>query len=267
MTPLDHQQMENQVPSQLLDKDVHSLSEDFHGTMEDCQALIKRYNKLVTITRHLLREVSQLVTSEDLKPTDLASADAYYKKVEKGLSICLILGEAVHQEGPLDDMIGLYLLGAKQEAATIVANAQKQVADQVEDQGKLGEQLREKNEYVKALEEKVAKLEQQAVDAEESRPIGDTLERIRLEADEYVKTIIAEADRYSRKRKLIADDHVLFAQKEADEYASKRKQELRKEEERLAELAKRLQHQFEGKVDGVLTTISEYVSVETLEID
>lgn len=266
MSQLNSQQQGSMVSPQI-DKELHSLSEDFHGTMEDCQALITRYNKLLTITRHLLREVTQLVTTEELNPSDLASVESYYQKMEKGLSVCLILGEGINQEGNLDDMIGRYLLGAKQEAASIVAKAREQVASQGDGQAELRDQLREKEEQVKRLEAELACREQPPVDTVPSILIGGNLERARLEADDYVKTTMAEADRYSRKRKVIADDHVVFAQKEADEYATKRRQELRIEEERLTELTKRLQDQFEGKVEGVLTTISEYAAVESINMD
>lgn len=266
MSQPNSQQQENNVSSQI-EEELHLLSADFHGTMEDCQSLIMTYNKLFTITRHLLREVTQLATIEGLDPSDVASVESYSQKMEDGLNICLILGESINQEGSLDDMIGRYLLGAKQEAASIVAKAYEQAASQGDGQGELREQLREKEEQVKRLETELARREQPTVETDVRILIGEDLERAKLEADDYVKTTMAEADRYSRKRKLIADDHVVFAQKEADEYATMRRQELRKEEERLTELTKRLQNQFEGKVEGVLTTISEYAAVESIKVD
>lgn len=244
-------------------QEVRGLSHEFTETMDDCQSLIKRYNQLLKVTQHLLKEIDQLNEIQNEFLVEGYSEDRsrqYYQRIGKGIMICSVLGEVVEKKSSLNDMIGHYLLGAKQEAATIISNAKKQTIQTADRISVLEKALSGREVELECVENELAHLRETSVTLN-SYEDDQAMELKKLDIDKYSKQVKQEADRYSRQRKLLVDDQVKLAKREISEYAEKREQQLEKEEDRLRLLTIDLQEKFDLKVDGVLDSIAEYVNI------
>lgn len=256
-------------------KEVQSVSQEFKSTMEECHELIKRYNRLLAVTQQIISEVERLGGYQSTVGTTSTTAqwETYFQKTREMVQICQMLGEAVAKKTSPDVLIGQYLLGAKQEAAQILAAAQKQVETVSPDDQplkELKEELSQKNnqQVTMATQLEAAKKELDGLNhrfesyKKENQVVSEPL----TDSQQYADKVRQDADRYSRQRKLIADDQVILAKKEIDEYVEKRKNDLHLIEQKLAEKTVKLQKKFEGQVSGAMDSIVVYAQSATDQI-
>lgn len=253
-----------------LRQEFGALSHEFDDTMSDYQGLVRRHNHLIEIAQYILREVEILdVVQQDqiiLEETP-RQWQVYYEKVGKTIEMCQVLGETVSKGNSLNEMIGHYLIAAKQEAAAIIANAHNQVKfginkNQADLESKYAVQQKQLISYKKELADLRHKThDTPPITSEEAREA-----ELLREIDDYSKKVKADADRYSRQRKLMADDQVTTAKREIEAYADKREKDLKELEIRLEKVSRQLHQRFDSQLDGTLESILAYFESTNLNI-
>lgn len=253
-----------------LREEARLLSKDFNEVMDDCQKGIGRYNQLMEVTQQVLREVAQLMNYQvefEFPPSSEKNWQDFYNKMSEGLKKCSLLGEAVDKGKSLNDMIGYYLVAAKEEAEKIVLTAQQTANERHQKQLEVLEStIQDRRETLVQHEKKLAEL--MATENKVKNRAKKTADwELRVEeVEEYANQVKKEADRYSRRRKLLADDQVAFSKREIDDYAAKRENEIKEAEERLTLLTTKLQQKMDSQLSGTLGSISAFAKQEGIDL-
>lgn len=249
-------------------QEFQQLSKEYGEVMAKYEGICLQYRQLLALSQQMVREINQLATYQETQPVaKMTEMDwkKYYQKISQTIEVCYLLGEGIGQGMSANALIGHYLVGAKHEAAAIIEKAKSQAALSEKGQVKgVEEELRERDQRILELEQLILTYQEKVTLTEGPHEIGNVDNAISDE--EYAKKVRREADRYSRKRKLIADNQVQHAKKEIDEYIAKRQEILRESEERLVMLTEKMQEQFGTQLDETMESIAYYAKSEKINL-
>lgn len=231
-----------------LERKINVLLTELSKAKQEIGLLTVKYNQLSETTQLMsnsfakMANYSKKILSDNLKVQEINSL---HQQFSENFKISQLLNES-HVEGhSVNDMIGVYLLGAKKNADKIIIDAQNKaqllISDSLEKQSESVESLKTTQSQ---LEKEVSKLadakktleQELKVTQTDYQPMIEKQAKVKLEAEQYSQKIRAEADEYkaqqakeladyTAKEKADADQYCKTLKAEAKELVSKQKEE------------------------------------------
>ncbi|MGO2101304.1 hypothetical protein [Vagococcus salmoninarum] len=232
-------------PAQL-ERKINVLLTELSKAKQEIGLLTVKYNQLSETTQLMsnsfakMAGYSERILSDKLEAQEINSL---HKQFSESFKINHLLDES-HTEGhSVNDMIGVYLLGAKKNADKIIIDAQSEAESLISDslakhtgsvdalkvtQNQLKKEVAELSETKKRLAEelKVAKTDSQPFiekQAKLKREAEQYNEKIKAEVAEYKEQQAKEIAEYTAKEKAKADQYCKKIKREAEELVSKQK--------------------------------------------